>query len=331
MPKKEILSSKQKNLAVQHNNLVEARYRLTLQEKRLVLWLTSQVQPSDEDFKEHKLKITEFAKLLEVSGENLYSRLKDICRQLMKRIITINPIEAPKKSILVAWLGAAVFGEDGKGDGTISLSFHPHLKPFLLQLKERFTVISIQDVMQLRSVYSVRLFELLKQYQSIGERHFSIQEIRDFCGIEDKKYTNIQDIKRKVLDIAQREINEKTDIFIEFEFTKTSRKFTGVDFTIKTNRNYKNSGEEALKKERINQLRSEFDTRKRCIEFIINIGFSNSTVEKMIQHLGDYDLENAVKSVQMQIERGNVLNTKAMIRTAIKERWKPDVFLNKNN
>jgi len=51
----------------------------------------------------------------------------------------------------------------------------------------------------------------------------------------------------------------------------------------------------------------------------------------MIQQLGDYDLENAVKSVQMQIERGNVLNTKAMMRAAIKERWKPDVFLNKNN
>jgi plasmid replication initiation protein len=185
--------------------------------------------------------------------------------------------------------------------------------------------------MQLRSVYSVRLFELLKQYQSIGERHFSIQEIRDFCGIEDKKYTNIQDIKRYVLDIAQKEINEKTDIFIDFEFIKTSRKFTGVDFTITTNRHYKTSGEEVLKKERINQLRSEFDTRKRCIEFIINIGFSNSTVEKMTQHLGDYDLENAVKSVQMQIEKGNVLNTKAMIRTAIKERWKPDIFLNKNN
>ena len=79
-------------LIVQHNNLMEARYRLSLQEKRLVLWLASQVKSTDEDFKEHVLSINEFAKLTGVRKDRLYSDLQTITRRLMQRIISIYPI-----------------------------------------------------------------------------------------------------------------------------------------------------------------------------------------------------------------------------------------------
>ena len=47
----------------QHNNLIEARYSLTLQEKRLILWLISKIQPEEEDFKKHELAVQEFMNL----------------------------------------------------------------------------------------------------------------------------------------------------------------------------------------------------------------------------------------------------------------------------
>ena len=158
---------------VLHNNLIEARYRLTLQEKRIVLWLSSQVTTFDEDFKEHSLSIKDFSKLTNIQGENLYTRLQSITRRLMQRIITIRPI-GEKRLIQVAWLGAADYKID---KGIISLSFHPHLKPFFLQLKRDFTKINISEIMGLQSIYSIRIYELLKQKELLKTAKIRLNEI----------------------------------------------------------------------------------------------------------------------------------------------------------
>ena len=50
----------------------------------------------------------------------------------------------------------------------------------------------------------------------------------------------------------------------------------------------------------------------------------------MIYDISDFDIEQAIFSVNSQVKNGNVKNPKAMIRTALKEKWKPDVFLKKN-
>ena len=60
----------------QHNNLIEARYSLTLQEKRLILWLISRIQPGEADFKKHELTVQEFMKLLELKGHANYKELQ---------------------------------------------------------------------------------------------------------------------------------------------------------------------------------------------------------------------------------------------------------------
>ena len=86
------LDKEPSEFVVLHNNLVEARYRLTLQEKRIVLWLASQVTTFDEDFKEHSLSINDFSNLTNIQGENLYTRLQSITRRFVQRIITIRPI-----------------------------------------------------------------------------------------------------------------------------------------------------------------------------------------------------------------------------------------------
>ncbi len=57
----------------QHNNLIEARYSLTLQEKRLILWLISKIQPDEEDFKKHELAVQEFMNLLELTRRKISS------------------------------------------------------------------------------------------------------------------------------------------------------------------------------------------------------------------------------------------------------------------
>jgi plasmid replication initiation protein len=308
IPKKK-LDEQNHEFIVLHNNLIEARYRLTLQEKRIVLWLASQVTKFDEDFKEHHLGVKEFAELTNTKGENLYTDLQLITRRLMQRIITIRPI-GEKRLIQVAWLGAADYKIE---KGIISLSFHPHLKPFFLQLKRNFTKIDITDIMGLQSAHSVRIYEILKQKEYIGNRVISIKDIRDYCGISEEKYQQVHDLKRKVLDISRREINEKTDIEISYSMIKDGRKYVAVSFDIKNKVNNKS-------------LIKEIKKRDELIKKIQDFGFSINTIYKIICDLSDFDIEQAVCSVELQVKNGNVKNPKAMLRTALKEKWKPDVF-----
>ena len=52
------------NIVVKSNDLIEARYKLSLNEQRLVIFLISIIQPEDDDFRDYELRISEFAVML---------------------------------------------------------------------------------------------------------------------------------------------------------------------------------------------------------------------------------------------------------------------------
>ncbi|NCU94120.1 MAG: RepB family plasmid replication initiator protein, partial [Burkholderiaceae bacterium] len=210
-------------IAMQHNNLVEAKYSMTLQQKRIMIWLVSQIRPDDIDFKEHVLSIRKLIEICQLSGESSYKEIRNITFSLIEKGIRIIDITDSdnKREIQVSWLSSADYYQ-----GQVKLSFSPKLKPYLLQLKEKFTSINVIDLMQFKSVHAIRIYELLKQYQDIGERVLSLEEIKDCCGVRDKLKQYIH-FEKKLLLTAQREINEKSDIHFEFERIKPSRKIVG--------------------------------------------------------------------------------------------------------
>lgn len=313
------------DLVVQHNNLIQARYRLTLQEKRLVLWLASQVNLNDKDFKEHTLNVRDFARIADISEDGLYSDLQAITKRLMQRIITIRDIEK-SHLIQVAWLGAAKY-EFNKG--TVDLSFHPHLKPFMLELKKNFTILRLSDVLSLKSIYAIRIFELLKQYEEIGRRTVKLEELKELCGIKPEQYQMYHDFKRKVLDIAVREINEKTPISIKYQEVKSSRKITEICFSISTNRDYLNHYQNPITFERIEKLEREMASKNLLVEKICEYGFGKKTAQNFFNIATEKEIKEALRAIELQIEKGHVRNTKALVRAAIKERWHPEVFRSK--
>jgi len=89
-----------------------------------------------------------------------------------------------------------------------------------LELKEKFTSYQLENVVRLNSVYSIRIYELLKQYERIRKRKLTLEELRYFLGIEKDKYIQYGHLKNKVLLVAQKEINEKTDIQFTFNEIK---------------------------------------------------------------------------------------------------------------
>ena len=298
----------------QHNNLIEARYSLTLQEKRLILWLMSRIQPDEEDFKKHELSVQEFMRVLELKSHANYKELQKITLGLMKKILVIKRPD-DKTLTQVAWINYAHYEE---GTGRIEIAFSEAMKPFLLHLKSQFTAIEITDLMQFTSIHGIRIYELLKQCQDIGERTLSIEEIKECCGVKSKlkKYA---DFEKKLILIAQREINEKSDIHFEFERIKPSRKITGIRFIISKNKAYELRNNPLAQAQEVKRKPVVMNTLK---EF----GLSAKVVNQLLKENTEQTIQDAINAVDLQLSRGQVRNTKAMLMTAIKEQWHPEKY-----
>ncbi len=243
----------------------------------------------------------------------------------MQKIITIKSLE--KKGFAKAALLGGVKYYEGKG--IIKLSFHPYLKPYMLQLKEKFTQISLGDVIGLRSVHAIRIYELLKQYESIGKRDVSLSDLREYCGISINQYKKFNNLKKDVLVRAKREIDNKTDLYIDYEEIKESRKVVAIKFLIKKNNSFRKTEIEKLQDEKSRIIQKEMRSESILIGEIMEYGFSRLTAKKFLQQNSEEIVRNALKSVNVQLERGNVKNPKAMLRTAVQKNWKPDVYLSK--
>jgi len=304
-----------KSFVVKSNALVEARYRLSLQESQVVLWLLTQIRPDDEDFKPHRLEIAEFAKFTKTDVEGKYKEMRNTTKRLMQRVMEIYEPQT-KELLQVSWLSSAHYKYK---QGYVSLKFDPGLKPYLLQLKSQFTKINIIDTLKLKSVYAIRILELLLQYLSIGHRKINIAELRAYCGIEENEYADYLDLKRKVIEKAKSEITAKTAYEIDYKEIKESRKVVAIEWQIKK----KNLAAEKHQKE-VQALAAEINTKSMLIRDIMEYGYSKASARKFVEEAGEFVVKNALLSVSANLKKNQVKNPKAMLRVAIREKWVPN-------
>lgn len=216
-----------KELIVKHNKLIEANYKLTLQEQKLILTLAREITKEDNNFKKCVFTVEQLSEILDLEKKGYYSELKEITKSLISRVIQI---KEPDGLLQVSWLNSAKYYDN---KGIVELSFSNDLKPYLLQLGEHFTKLEFSQIVALNSIYAIRIYELCKQYEKIKERMIELEELKRILGIEkEKAYKLYGNIKLKILSVAEKEINEKTDISIKFEELKTGRKVTAVKFLI---------------------------------------------------------------------------------------------------
>ena len=214
------------SLIVKDNKLINARYSLTVAEMRLFLSMVAQVRRDDKDFKTYRIKISDFVDTLGTSSKSIYERAREKSKQLMERVLEI---DEPDGKLQLALLSSAKYYS---GKGYVELRFDPALKPYLLQLKEKFTSYDIRYVLKLQSAHSMRIYELLKQYERIGERMIEVDELKAMLNLEGK-YRSYNYFKKRVVIQAQEELAEKSDISFEFEEIKEGRKVVKLRFIIK--------------------------------------------------------------------------------------------------
>ena len=116
-----------------------------------------------------------------------------------------------------------------KGEGRVGFSFSPEILPYLQQLKEQFTKYRLGDISSLKSVYSIRLFEILMQFQNMGIVLVGIQEFKERLGISDK-YSDYLNLRRRIIEPAVNELNQKSHFNITFRGVREGRAIKKLEF-----------------------------------------------------------------------------------------------------
>lgn len=216
-------------LVTQDNNLIEAKHTkpLSVREQKIILTMVSMIEPSDYDFKDYIISIKEFHNLLGLDGREHYTEMKSVIQSLMTKTVEI-PLGG-KSFLMTHWVSNAKYLE---GTGTIQLRFSPELKPYLLQLKNTFTSYKLTNILSLNSMYSIRLYELMKKWQKVTKWECTVDSLREKLGATNKSYAVYGNFKNKILNPSITELNNQTDLSIKFTEIKKGRKIVSIKFTI---------------------------------------------------------------------------------------------------
>jgi Initiator Replication protein len=214
------------SIVTQSNGLVTARYTLPLAEQRLILTMIARIQPDDEDFKPYRISVGELAEFIGVAKGSAYLECKKTTENLLKRVLKI---DEPDGLLQVNWVSSAKYID---GSGMVNLSFDPLLKPYLLKLKGNFTSCKLEMLLSFKSQYTMRMYNLLKQYEWRKEREIELEFLREILGLNNDQYKLYADFKRNILESTQKELAEKADLTFEFNEIKYGRRVGAINFRI---------------------------------------------------------------------------------------------------
>ena len=134
----------------------------------------------------------------------------------------------------------------------IEIDINKRILPLFMELTEQFTQYSLKEFLSLNSKHSKRMYQLLKQYEGIGERTISVDDLKKFLEIEkNKSYNRLYNKKKRVLETTKNDINLLTTLNINYEKEKQGKEVVAVTFKMKKS---KVEEEKTTQKETRNEL-----------------------------------------------------------------------------
>lgn len=214
-------------LVAKSNYLVEAGYKLSLNEQRLILAAITQLDSRKPFPKDNTFIITanEFSKAFDIPMNQAYETLDDAASRLYERDIKTFDKDAKTRGRF-RWVDSVKYWD---GEAKVTLSFSNSIKPYLTLLYKKFTTYELKQVSQLKTAYAIRFYELLVQFNKTGDRHITLDKLREILEIKNQ-YSRFYDFKKYVIEPSIIDINKLTDLTVEWDVIKSGRFITGLMF-----------------------------------------------------------------------------------------------------
>lgn len=235
------IAEKRGYLVVKGNELIQQnRFELSLPEQKTVAFICSMIKPIEATSRakgipyqlEYEFNIRDYCKVCGLDYDNgkNYADVKITLKKLSDRSMWVTFPENPDEEVLCRWLSKV---RTNKKSGIAHVELDRDMVPYLFDLGQRFTQYQLYNILAMKSSFSVRIYELMKSYAFQKTKTFEIDELKRILMVENvKSYERFPDFRRKVLEKAQSEINELTDINICFDPITKGRKVVKVKFLI---------------------------------------------------------------------------------------------------
>ena len=210
---------------VKANSLIEASYRLTLDEMRLLALTIGTMNPKSNQ-QVFEFSVSEFVRQFpDVNEDRAYSQIKSAIERIAERWVKT---EDEKHVTKFRWVSSQTYF---KNEGRFKIALTNEIMPYLTQLKGQFTQYQLNHISGFSSVHAIRLYELFTQYKRLGERYITVEELKKWLQLEEK-YDRYNNLNQRVLTPSLAEINEKSDLYVKYEPIKRGRAIVALRFTI---------------------------------------------------------------------------------------------------
>ena len=332
-----VVLANSEHIFVQSNDFIRAKYKDNMSFWEFLIFgkMCSDIAPEDEDFKEYTVYVKDLINFLGISdGGSVYRYVLDAASRLLeRRVVVTYKDETGRRMVLETNLiaGFAKPEKMVKNDPLfIRLTFHPQLKPFLLQLQKDFTKVDLRNYKFLRTGTSIRLYHLLKQYW--GRRQYSVEllleDLKEMLGVADK-YELYGHFKAAVLQEAQKRLTDTTDISFAYQEVKKGKKVVAIIFHIKETGGGQLAKDELPKTKAIKLQKGQsvdapnLDNERLIVDLTTlictNWGVSAKMLRSLVQNHSEEAIQQAVRVTENALTQGKVKEAAGFFVQAVRQ------------
>lgn len=223
------------------NALTRAAHGLTLGEKRVIMAAVSKLDSRKapvpgETIPTTRITAAEYAELAGCGMNAAYEALQTAAANLYDRSIVIfapafkrggQKIGDKGTITRMRWVGRASYHDR---EGWVELAWWHELVPHLMGLRKQFTTYQLRQAQALRSIYSWRLLELLARFKSSGQAEYTIEDFCTSMEATEKQRQDFAAIRRKIIEPAVKELQDKQGWLIQWRPIKRGRKVVALNF-----------------------------------------------------------------------------------------------------
>ena len=194
------------------NGIVEATYRMDVVEFRVFFTMLTMISPDDVIFCEYELRVADIIRLFSLSRDGRsYESIKDAAERLVNKTMVIyhTKEDGNRYRTVIPFLTSASSQIGDTKAESIRVTFHPELKPFLLQLRSEYLEFDVRNLSGVHSQYSIRIYMMLRHQMNLKKTsiRYTVERLREVFEINENEYPLYGNFKQKVLLRACNDLN----------------------------------------------------------------------------------------------------------------------------
>lgn len=349
------------------NVLIESKSSTSLFERKLLNIAIAKAVIEDGELIA-RVTTKDVKNYLHISGNSIYTRLRDASKETLGHVVSIED-EGKENFIMFNVVNKCEYR-----DGVFTTRFTKEMKPHIYNLKKDYTRMSLDVLCSFKSLFTTRIYEILRtQYYrfekeasdeiivprppkapySLSELKFTLNVVDANASktvkrlveqgrfdeaieeIKDASFEDWRNFRRKVLEVAKKELEESnySEIRFDYEPVKSGKggKVTGIRFKVRKNLNcthhsdlWRIRGDEMLE-----IIPDVLETKQPGIQegLILEVAdiFGNEPITiqdiKTLILAADQDVESIKKAFAMAKQQTYINNLVGWMKKCLEEKW----------